>query len=76
LITSADPHVPGEEIVMASPAENIAKLKDAYRRWDHSEGRSTVFETPNADLVTFRDGRIVDFYEFYDTKRVLSATQG
>jgi ketosteroid isomerase-like protein len=26
--------------------------------------------------VTVRDGRIVDFYEFYDTERVLSATQG
>jgi uncharacterized protein len=139
---------------MASPAENIAKLKDAYRRWDHSKGKDTtmwttifadhvrlrslaagrpgleftlecrstddiaryfagllgdwemlhytteqfaadgdrvvmlgstswknkktgrVFETPKADLVTFRDGRIVDFYEFYDTERVLSATQG
>ena len=29
-----------------------------------------------ASLVTFRDRRIVDFYEFYDTERVLSATQG
>lgn len=36
-VTSGDPHVPGEEIAMASPAENIARLKDAYRRWDDTE---------------------------------------
>jgi len=34
-----------------------------------------VFETPKADLITFRDGRIVDFYEFYDTESILCATQ-
>jgi ketosteroid isomerase-like protein len=34
------------------------------------------FDTPKADLVTFRDGRVVEFLEFYDTAMVLSAAQG
>jgi uncharacterized protein len=138
---------------MASSAENVAKLKDAYRRWDQSKGKDITmwtslfsdharlrslaagrpgleftlecrstddlaryfagltsewemlfyrteqfavdgdrvvmlgrtswrnkktgkeFDTPKADLITFRDGRIVDFLEFYDTGRVMLATQ-
>jgi uncharacterized protein len=139
---------------MANPAENVAKLKDAYHRWDQSKGKDTSmwtalfsehvrlrslaagrpgleftmdchssddvaryfaglakdwemilykteqfavdgdrvvmvgrtawrnrktgrhFDTPKADLVTFRDGRVVEFLEFYDTAMVLSAAQG
>ena len=138
---------------MASSAENVAKLKDAYRRWDKSKGKDTtmwtslftedvrlrslaggrpgleftlecrsmnevvryftgltgewemvhyttdqfavdgdrvvmlgstswkhkktgkVFDTPKADLITFRDGRIVEFFEFYDTEKVLAAAR-
>jgi ketosteroid isomerase-like protein len=36
---------------------------------------SKEFDTPKADLITFREGRIVDFLEFYDTERVMLATQ-
>jgi len=32
-----------------------------------------VVDTPKADLVTFRDGRIVDFTEFYDTAKLFAA---
>ncbi len=139
---------------MARPVDNVAKLKDAYHRWDQSKGKDTamwttlfadhvrlrslaagkpgleftlecrsandvaryfagltgewemihyttdqfavdgdrivmlgstswrnkktgqVFDTPKADLITFRDGRIVDFFEFYDTEKVLAAARG
>jgi uncharacterized protein len=139
---------------MANPAENVAKLKDAYHRWDQSKGKDTSmwtslfsehvrlrslaagkpgleftmdchsasdiaryfsglakdwemihyttepfavdndrvvmlgrtswrnrttgrhFDTPKVDLATFRDGRVVEFLEFYDTAMVLAAAQG
>jgi ketosteroid isomerase-like protein len=32
-----------------------------------------VVDTPKADLVTFRDGKIVDFSEFYDTAKLFAA---
>jgi uncharacterized protein len=138
---------------MASSTENVAKLKDAYLRWDKSKGKDTtmwtslfaedvrlrslaggrpglefslecrsiedvaryfdgltrewdmihyktdqftvdgdrvvmlgstswkhkktgrVFDTPKADLITFRGGRIVEFFEFYDTEMVLAAAR-
>jgi uncharacterized protein len=138
---------------MAGFADNVAKLKDAYRRWDQCKGTDTtmwtdlfaedvrvrslaagapgleftlecrsskdvaryfaglaqdwemvhyktdpfavegdrvvmlgstsrrhkktgrVFDTPKADLVTFRDDRVVEFFEFYDTAMVLSAAR-
>ena len=34
-----------------------------------------VFDTPKADLITFRNGKIVEFFELYDTDRVLVATR-
>ena|SRR6516162_8736694 len=139
---------------MADPTENVARLKDAYRRWDQSKGKDTSmwtalfsehvrlrslgggkpgleftmdcnssadiaryfaglakdwemihytteafavagdrvvmlgrtawrhrktgqsFDTPKADLATFRDGRVVEFIEFYDTAMVLAAAKG
>ncbi len=33
------------------------------------------FETPKADFWRFRDGKIVEFYEFFDTALVMAATQ-
>ena len=138
---------------MASSAENLAKLQDAYRRWDTSKGTDSsmwmdlfaenvrvcslaggapgmefslechsskdvaryfaglaqdwemihyttepfavdgdrivmrgstgwrnrktgrVVDTPKVDLVTFRDGRIVEFFELYDTERALGAAR-
>ncbi len=32
-----------------------------------------VVDTPKADLVTFRNGRIVEFFEFYDTAKLFAA---
>lgn len=42
--------------------------------WKHRK-TGEVFDTPKADLVTFRDGRIVEFFEFYDTEKVLAAAR-
>lgn len=33
------------------------------------------FETPKVDIVRFRDGKIVDFLEMYDTAKVLEVSQ-
>jgi uncharacterized protein len=138
---------------MSSPAENVAKLKDAYRQWHESKGGSvklwldlmadhvrvrslaagapearftseanskadferyfkglledwemidyttTVFvaegdhvamrgstawrnrrtgrvvDTPKADFWTFKDGKIVEFHELYDTAAMFAAAQ-
>jgi len=138
---------------MVNSAENLARLKDAYRRWDETKGTDTtmwtnlfsekvrfrslaagrpgleftlqcespadieryfaglagdwgmihyttdsfavdgdrivmlgstswkhkktgkVFDTPKVDLVTFRDGRVVEFFEFYDTDMIMHATK-
>jgi ketosteroid isomerase-like protein len=43
--------------------------------WKHKK-TGQVFDTPKADLVTFRDGRIVEFFEFYDTEKILAAARG
>ena len=43
--------------------------------WKHKKtGR--VFDTPKADLAVFRDGRVVEFFEFYDTAKVIGAASG
>jgi ketosteroid isomerase-like protein len=42
--------------------------------WRH-RGTGRVFDTPKADLVTFRDGRVVEYVEFYDTAMMLSAAR-
>lgn len=34
-----------------------------------------VAESPKADVFRFRDGRIVEFFEFFDTARALAATR-
>ena len=33
------------------------------------------FETPKADFWRFRDGKVVEFYEFYDTAQVMAAAK-
>lgn len=33
------------------------------------------FETPRADFVRFRDGKIVEYFEFYNTAKVLAAAK-
>jgi ketosteroid isomerase-like protein len=32
-------------------------------------------ETPKCDVLRFKNGKIVDFFEFYDTHRVIAASQ-
>jgi uncharacterized protein len=34
-----------------------------------------VIDTPKADFVTFRDGKIVEFQEFYDTAVLMAAAR-
>ena len=34
------------------------------------------FETPKCDVVRFKDGKIVTFYEYYNTAMVLAAAGG
>jgi ketosteroid isomerase-like protein len=40
--------------------------------WVHRATGQTV-ETPKADFHRFRDGKIVEFFEFFDTARALAA---
>jgi len=42
--------------------------------WKHKK-TGNVFDTPKADLITLRDGRIVEFFEFYDTEKILAASR-
>jgi uncharacterized protein len=42
--------------------------------WKHRR-TARVFDTPKADLIVFRGGRIVEFFEFYDTEMVLAAAR-
>ena len=34
-----------------------------------------VLETPKADFATFRDGKVVEFHEFYNTAAMMAALQ-
>ena len=34
-----------------------------------------TFETPKVDVVRFKDGKIVSFFEYYDTAKAQAATQ-
>lgn len=50
----------------------VALGRCAYRH--RSTGK--VVETDKADVIRIRDGRIVSFFEFYDTAGVDAATRG
>lgn len=41
--------------------------------WQH-RGTGKVAETPKVDVFLFRDGKVIDFMEYYDTAAVLAAT--
>lgn len=41
--------------------------------WQHKKTGKGV-ESPKADVIRFQDGKIVEFFEFYDTAKALSAT--
>ncbi len=40
--------------------------------WRHRKS-NRVIDTPKADFWTFRDGKVIEFQEFYDTKAVMDA---
>jgi len=40
--------------------------------WRNKHTGRTV-ETPKVDYWRFKDGKVVEFYEYYDTARVLAA---
>lgn len=42
--------------------------------WRHRKTRRE-FDTPKADFWTFRDGKIVEFHELYDTAALIAAAQ-
>jgi ketosteroid isomerase-like protein len=42
--------------------------------WRHRRTGKSV-DTAKADFFAFRGGKIVEFFEYYDTARVLAATQ-
>jgi uncharacterized protein len=43
--------------------------------WRHRRTGRTV-ETPKADFFTFKEGKIIDFLEFYDTAKAMAASMG
>ena len=42
--------------------------------WRHKK-TGKDFDTPKVDLFTFRDGKVVEFFEFYDTEKILGASR-
>jgi len=42
--------------------------------WRHRKN-GKAFDTPKVDLITFRAGRIVEFFELYDTAMLLEASR-
>ena len=55
-------------------AEGAVVVMRGSTAWRHRKTGREV-DTPKADFVTFRDGKIVEFYEFYDTAALLAALQ-
>lgn len=41
-----------------------------------SNATGLTFETPKADVIRMRDGKITEFLEFYDTASALAAARG
>lgn len=59
-----------ETSVFAADGDRVVMLGSTA--WRNKRTRKVV-DTPKADLVTFRDGRIIDFAEFYDTAKLFAA---
>jgi ketosteroid isomerase-like protein len=55
--------------------ESLVQIREAYRRW-HRRRSGIAIDTPKADFLRLRAGRIVEFYEFYDTAMALAAARG
>lgn len=66
------------EMVHFTPVEFIAQNNRVAMRgrtaWKNRRNGKTI-STPKADFFRFRDGRIVEFFEFYDTAAMLEATR-
>ena len=66
------------EMLHYSPEEYIVEGDRVVMRghcgWRHRRSGKAV-ETPKADFFRFRDGKVVAFYEFFDTAAVLAATE-
>lgn len=64
------------EMVHFTPVEFIAQGNRVAMRgraaWKHRRSGKTV-STPKADFFRFRGGKIVEFFEFYDTAAALDA---
>jgi uncharacterized protein len=53
-------------------AQGDAVVMRGMMAWRHKKTGKTV-ETPKVDFWRFRDGKAVEFYEYYDTARVIAA---
>ena len=66
------------EMIHYTPDSFIAQGDQVVMRgrcgWRHRRTGKTV-ETPKADFLRLRDGKIVAFYEFFDTAAALAATR-
>ena len=64
------------EMVHFTPGEFVAQDDRVFMRgsmaWRNKHTGRTV-ETPKVDYWRFKDGKVVEFYEYYDTARVLAA---
>jgi ketosteroid isomerase-like protein len=70
--------VMGWELIHFTPEEYIAQDDRVVMRGRcgfRCRRTGKVVETPKADFFRFRDGKVVDFYEFYDTAGALAATR-
>jgi ketosteroid isomerase-like protein len=55
-------------------AQDDAVFVRCSTSWKHRKtGKS--FDTPKADFWRFRDGKIVEFYEYYDTAQIMAAAK-
>lgn len=66
------------EMLHYSPEEYVVEGDRVVMRghcgWRHRRTGKAV-ETPKADFFRFRDGKVVAFYEFFDTAAALAATE-
>jgi ketosteroid isomerase-like protein len=64
------------EMIHYTPDEFIADgdrvVVLAHTAWKSRKTGKSV-ETPKADIFRFKNGKVVDFYEFYDTYRCIAA---
>ncbi len=64
-------HYTVEELIAAG--DRVVML--GHCGWKHRRS-GVAIDTPKADFFRLRDGKIVEFYEFYDTAMALAAARG